>query len=67
MTIHTIGWLSPYSRTELAEAIARSGMDISPCMNCGLRVVCIPDGLPMCEACANGQSYCAKCRELEEA
>lgn len=45
-------WLSDFSFTDLAEAIARSGMDISPCTRCGLKVVCIPDGQPCCEACA---------------
>jgi hypothetical protein len=38
--------------TELHAAITRGGLDISCCMNCGAPVVCIPDGLPMCEACA---------------
>jgi hypothetical protein len=32
--------------------LARSGFDLSPCMHCGITVVCIPDGLPCCEACA---------------
>ena len=36
----------------LMEAIERGGWDISPCGDCGRPVVCIPDGLPMCEACA---------------
>lgn len=36
----------------LVQAIERSGLDISPCMRCGEPVVCIPDGLPMCKACA---------------
>lgn len=35
-----------------AEAIDRGGWDMSPCMGCSLPVVCIPDGLPMCESCA---------------
>lgn len=37
---------------ELQAAIDRGGWDISPCMTCGLPVVCLPDGLPSCEACA---------------
>jgi hypothetical protein len=32
--------------------LARSGFDLSPCTHCGITVVCIPDGLPCCEACA---------------
>lgn len=32
--------------------IERSGFDISDCGVCGDPVVCIPDGMPMCEACA---------------
>lgn len=37
---------------ELQAAIERGGLDLSCCMDCGAPVVCIPDGLPMCEACA---------------
>lgn len=37
---------------EVIQAIDRGGMDISPCLECGLPVVCIPDGMPLCEACA---------------
>lgn len=38
---------------ELADAIERSGLDISLCRGCGELVVCIPDGLSnICEACA---------------
>jgi hypothetical protein len=37
---------------ELIDTLVRSGLDISPCTSCGLDVVCIPDGLPMCEDCA---------------
>ncbi len=37
---------------ELEATIARSGMDISCCKLCNKMVVCIPDGLPMCDACA---------------
>ena len=33
-------------------AFDRSGYDISPCTVCGDPVVCIPDGMPMCEPCA---------------
>lgn len=34
------------------DAVIAGGYDLSPCMACGTVVVCIPDGLPMCEACA---------------
>lgn len=37
---------------ELLDAIDRSGLDVSLCMECGAPVVCIPDGMPMCEPCA---------------
>ena len=37
---------------KLYEAIERSGFDLSPCMQCGEAVVCIPDGLAMCRQCA---------------
>lgn len=37
---------------ELHAAIERGGLDISCCMDCGAPVVCIPDGLPMCDGCA---------------
>lgn len=37
---------------ELHVAIERGGLDLSCCMDCGAPVVCIPDGLPMCEGCA---------------
>lgn len=37
-------------------AIERSGMDLSPCSICNKLVVCIPDGLPICEPCAVKES-----------
>ena len=37
---------------KLYEAIERSGFDLCPCKQCGEAVVCIPDGLAMCGACA---------------
>ena len=37
---------------KLNEAIERSGFDLSPCMQCGEAVVCIPDGSAMCRQCA---------------
>lgn len=43
------------ARAELGElrgALSLSAFDVSPCGACGLPVVCIPDGLPMCEPCA---------------
>lgn len=36
----------------IRDAYDRSGLDLSPCCECGLPVVCVPDGMPMCEACA---------------
>lgn len=32
-------------------AVNRSGFDVSPCRGCGEAVVCLPDGMPFCEAC----------------
>ena len=40
----------------LFKAIERSGFDLSPCMYCGETTVCIPDGLPYCEACCTADS-----------
>jgi len=36
----------------LDELLDRSGFDLSQCMHCGCAVICIPDGLPCCEPCA---------------
>lgn len=36
----------------IVAAVDRSGLDLSNCTDCGSMVVCIPDGLAMCEACA---------------
>lgn len=35
----------------LQAAIERSGLDVSLCMTCGEPVVCLPDGVQMCESC----------------
>lgn len=40
----------------LQDAIDRGGYDLSPCGSCGNPVVCIPDGLPLCESCALEES-----------
>lgn len=32
-------------------ALDRSPYDICPCQGCGEPVVCVPDGMPMCEGC----------------
>jgi len=36
----------------MEQAFERSFYDISPCSSCGKPVVCLPDGLPICEKCA---------------
>ncbi len=36
---------------EYNDALDRSPYDISPCMECGKLVVCLPDGMPMCDPC----------------
>ena len=41
---------------DLFAAIERSGFVLSPCRICGEVVVCIPDGLSLCKACAEGVS-----------
>jgi len=41
------------ARVKLLEsAIDAGGWDMSPCGSCGIVIVCLPDGLPMCEKCA---------------
>ena len=50
-TVAALEVLTAHHRA-LTEAIARSGYDLSVCMDCGSPVVCIPDGMPMCEPCA---------------
>ena len=49
--LSSAGWLI----NELTEAIDRGGFDLSLCGRCGKLVVCIPDGLPMCEGCAGDE------------
>ena len=34
------------------DALDRSAFDMSPCRVCGEPVVCLPDGLALCEPCA---------------
>jgi hypothetical protein len=36
----------------LVQAIHDSDMDLSPCRLCGKAVICLPDGLALCRACA---------------
>lgn len=40
----------------LSRAIDAGGWDMSPCGGCGQAVVCLPDGLPMCDACVEKSS-----------
>ena len=40
----------------LRAAIERSGLDLTCCRICGEMVVSIPDGLPMCEVCAEREA-----------
>lgn len=45
-------WVAKINAAEtVIGAFERSGLDISPCMVCGLPVICVPDGLPCCENC----------------
>ncbi len=41
---------------DLANAFAESDQDVSPCGMCSRPVLCIPDGLPCCAACAEKES-----------
>lgn len=34
------------------DLLDRSGLDVSPCRLCENTVICIPDGLAICKACA---------------
>ena len=43
-------------RDYLESAIDAGGWDLSPCGMCGTAVVCLPDGLPLCEDCARKES-----------
>jgi hypothetical protein len=36
------------------------GLDLSPCMICGDPVVCLPDGMPMCESCGQAAQAAGK-------
>jgi len=40
----------------LESALEHGGYDVSECKVCGVPVVCLPDGLPMCETCAAKES-----------
>lgn len=39
----------------ITDAIKDGGYDLSPCGQCCKPVVCLPDGLPCCEKCAEGE------------
>ena len=40
----------------IENAYHRSDLDIEPCLHCSLPVVCLPDGMPLCEACAKTEA-----------
>lgn len=42
--------------TDVAQAVAESDQDVSPCGFCNKPILCIPDGLPCCEACAKAEA-----------
>jgi hypothetical protein len=33
-------------------ALVNSGCDISPCMECRIPIVCLPEGMALCRTCA---------------
>ena len=41
---------------EIAQALLESDQDVSPCGMCSRPVLCIPDGLPYCAACAEKEA-----------
>lgn len=57
-----IGWViekfgidpdeAPKAKGWMKAALERSGYDLSMCSKCGLPVICLPDGMPICEPCA---------------
>lgn len=50
---------------ELLRAIDRAGFDVCPCRLCGDPIICIPDGLPMCPACAEAESTYTETSDLK--
>ena len=48
------GWCACAEATGnvIKEIVDWSGYDLSKCMACDRPVVCVPDGMPMCEPCA---------------
>lgn len=40
----------------LRDALARSPYDVGQCAVCGLAVVCLPDGLPICKDCSEKEA-----------
>ena len=38
------------------DLLDRSGLDVAPCRLCENTVICVPDGLALCRACAKGVS-----------
>ena len=40
----------------LKDAYERSGLDVSPCLKCEKDVVCLPDGMPICDDCADQEA-----------
>ena len=39
-------------QTKFHQMIERGGFDLSPCIDCGESVVCVPEGLALCKTCA---------------
>ena len=45
---------------ELRDAIDAGGFDLAPCRLCGRTIVCLPDGIALCEQCSRGAAEAAK-------
>ena len=47
---------SEFTAKWLVDLLDRSGLDVAPCRLCENTVICVPDGLALCKACAEGVS-----------
>lgn len=46
---------------ELKETIEQSGLDTSPCRDCGRDVMCYPEGMTViCKSCLDKQESCGQ-------
>jgi hypothetical protein len=50
--VHSLLIAHQHMIADVIEAVSESDQDVSPCGLCGTPTLCIPDGLPCCDACA---------------